>query len=97
MRAGRIISLTLVGLVCLAPIAGAQDLIERRPREEYYIEPRGVSLDQAVQIAQRHYKARAVKAETVNQGGRSVHKIRLMSSDGTVWHVYVDAQSGAMN
>ena len=43
------------------------------------------------------YNARAVKAETVSQGDRRVHRIRLMSSDGKVWHVHVDAQTGAMN
>ena len=47
----------------------AQDLIDRRQRDEPRIEPSGVSLDQAVEMAQRRYRAKAVKAETVNSGG----------------------------
>jgi uncharacterized membrane protein YkoI len=97
MRTARLLVLTALGLQFLAPTAGAQDLIERRPREERHIEPRGISLDQAVQMAQRRYQARAVKAETVNHGDRRVHRIRLMSTEGKVWHVHVDAQTGAMN
>jgi uncharacterized membrane protein YkoI len=61
------------------------------------IEPRGVSLDQAVEMVQRRYGARAVKAETVSQGDRRVHKIRLLSAEGKVWNVHVDAQTGATN
>ena len=96
MRIVRPMLVTLLGLTVLAPVANAQEFIERRPREEL-IEPRGVSLDQAVQMAQRRYSARAVKAETVSQGDRRVHRIRLMSPEGKVWHVYVDALTGAIN
>ena len=48
-------------------------------------------------MVQRRYGARAVKAETVSQGDRRVHKIRLLSADGKVWNVHVDAQTGATN
>ena len=97
MRIAPLIFAAVLGLTVLAPVSGAQQLIEKRPRDEHYIEPRGVSLDQAVQMAQRRYGARAVKAETVSQGDRRVHRIRLMSLDGKVWHVHVDAQTGDMN
>jgi uncharacterized membrane protein YkoI len=97
MHAGQLIFVTIVALLSLGPPAGAQELIERRPREERNIEPRNVSLDQAVQMAQRRYGARAVKAETLHQGDRRVHRIRLMSAEGKVWHVHVDAQTGAIN
>jgi uncharacterized membrane protein YkoI len=96
MRIARQMLLALLGLTVLAPVGGAQQLIEKRPREQHYIEPRGVSLDQAVQMAQRRYGARAVKAETVSQGDRRVHRIRLMSPEGKVWHVHVDAATGDM-
>jgi uncharacterized membrane protein YkoI len=97
MHMARLLLLTALGLLFLAPVAGGQDLIERRPQDQYNIEPRGVSLDQAVQMAQRRYHARAVKAETLTQGDRRVHRIRLMSSEGKVWHVQVDARTGAIN
>jgi len=95
MHIARLLLLAVLGLTVLAPV-GAQQLIEKRPREQHYIEPRGVSLDQAVQMAQRRYGARAVKAETLSQGDRRVHRIRLMSPEGKVWHVHVDAATGDM-
>jgi uncharacterized membrane protein YkoI len=84
-------------LMAAAPAVGAQELIDRRPREDYRIEPSGVSLDQAAEMAQRRYRAKAVKAETVLIGERRVHQIRLLSPEGKVWTVRVDAESGAMH
>ncbi|MGH8176632.1 MAG: PepSY domain-containing protein [Steroidobacter sp.] len=97
MRAGPLIFLTTFALLCVVPTAAAQQLIDRRPPAQYYIEHQGMSLDQAVEMAQRRYRARAVKAETVSQGDRRVHKIRLLSPEGKVWNVLVDAQTGAMH
>ncbi len=78
------------------PVAGAQQLIDRRASNEFRIEPSGMSLDQAVEMVQRRYRAKAVKAETVRQGERRVHQIRLLSTEGKVWNVRVDAQTGAV-
>jgi uncharacterized membrane protein YkoI len=97
MRIASSLMIALLGLTVLAPAASAQQLVDPRPREDRLIDARGVSLDQAVQMAQRRYGARAVKAETVSQGDRRVHRIRLMSHEGKVWHVHVDAQTGDMN
>ncbi|HEX7116743.1 MAG TPA: PepSY domain-containing protein [Steroidobacter sp.] len=77
-------------------VSDAQELIDRRPRKEYRIEPAKISLDQAVEMAQRRYHAKAVRAETVRMGDRRVHQIRLLSAEGKVWTVRVDAESGAM-
>lgn len=98
MRTGRHLVWALVSLLAAgAPLAATgQDLIDRRQRHEPRIEPSSVSLDQAVEMAQRHYRAKAVKAETVQSGGKRVHQIRLLSAEGKVWTVRVDAESGAM-
>lgn len=57
----------------------------------------GLSLDEAVDRAQKRYKARVVRAETSESGGRVVYVLRLLSDeDGRVWTVRVDAQSGQM-
>lgn len=88
------LSLALAGAPFLVT---AQELIDRKPRHDYRIEPGGVSLDQAVEMAQRRYRAKAVKAETVQKGERLVHHIRLLSAEGKVWTVRVDAESGAMH
>ena len=102
MRIGRQLAhLTWALLSLLAagvPLAGqAQELIDRRQKHDARVEPVGVSLDQAVEMAQRHFRAKAVKAETVDSGGKRVHQIRLLSAEGKVWTVRVDAESGAMH
>jgi uncharacterized membrane protein YkoI len=98
MRTGRYLVWAFVSLLAAgAPLAAhAQDLIDRRQRHEPRIEPSSVSLDQAVEMAQRRFRAKAVKAETVQSGGKMVHQIRLLSAEGKVWTVRVDAESGAM-
>lgn len=75
----------------------AQGLVDpRRPRENYRIDPTGISKDEAVQKAERKFNAKVVKAETVNDGDRLVYQIRLLNSDGKVWNVRVDAATGRM-
>jgi uncharacterized membrane protein YkoI len=74
----------------------AQGLVDRRPRDNYRIEPGGISKDEAVQKAERKFNAKVVKAETVNDGERLVYQIRLLNSEGKVWNVRVDAATGRM-
>ena len=74
----------------------AQELIDRRAKREYRAAQASISLDQAVKMAQNRYRSKAVKAETVDEGGRRVHRIRLLSAEGMVRTVHVDAQTGAM-
>src|SRR5687767_11065776 len=98
MRTGRHLVWALVSLLAAgAPAAvQAQELIDKRQRHEPRIEPSAVSLDQAVEMAQRRFRAKAVKAETIESGGKRVHQIRLLNSEGRVWSVGGDAESGAM-
>jgi len=55
-----------------------------------------MTLEQAVQKAEKRYKARAVKAEEQRQDDRVVYRIRLLSEDGRVFDVTVDAATGRM-
>jgi len=99
MRPFMLVLLALVlgglGLPYSAPVE-AQGLSDRRPRQDDEIEPGGYSLDDAVELAQSRYRARAVKAETVAERGRRVHYIRLLNSEGRVWTVRIDAETGRM-
>ena len=54
----------------------------------------GISLDQAIESAERRYRARVVRADEVNQQGRRVYVLRLLSEEGRVWTVRVDAETG---
>jgi uncharacterized membrane protein YkoI len=55
-----------------------------------------ISLDEAVRRAERRFNARVVKAETHVTDGRFVHVLRLVSDDGRVFTVRVDAETGNM-
>lgn len=55
----------------------------------------GISLDEAVNRAERKYRARVIRAETREANGHRVHVLRLLSEDGRVWTVKIDAASGA--
>jgi uncharacterized protein (TIGR02266 family) len=63
-----------------------------------------VPLDQKVDLKLRlpgsselvRVQGRVVRAETVNQGGRRVHEIRILGDDGRVRTVRVDAETGAV-
>ncbi len=63
--------------------------VERAPRAD------GLSLDEAVNRAERKYRARVIRAETREANGRRVHQLRLLSDDGRVWNVRIDAATGA--
>jgi uncharacterized membrane protein YkoI len=55
----------------------------------------GLSLDQAISQVQSKYGARVMRANTVEEDGRKVHYIRLMTPDRSrVWTVRVDAATG---
>ncbi|HKS58328.1 MAG TPA: PepSY domain-containing protein [Steroidobacteraceae bacterium] len=97
MRIGRHLVFAFLSLLAAgAPLVGhSQELIDRRQKHDRRTE--SVSLDQAVEMAQRRFRAKAVKAQTVESDGRRVHQIRLLSAEGKVWTVRVDAESGAMN
>jgi len=58
---------------------------------------RALTMDEAVDLAQRRYSARVVRAEASDRGGRRVYLLRLLSSDGRVFNVTVDAATGRIS
>lgn len=55
-----------------------------------------LTLGQAVQMAQARYQARVVRADTEREGERIYYRLRLLSPDGRVFTVRVDARTGSM-
>lgn len=53
-----------------------------------------VSLDQAVALVRRQTNGRIIKASTRRSNGRSVHHVRVLTRDGRVFTVRIDAASG---
>lgn len=54
----------------------------------------GLSLQQAIRIAESRYQGRVVRADTTVRNGRVVHEIRILGDDGRVRTVQIDAQGG---
>jgi uncharacterized membrane protein YkoI len=82
--------------VTARPIPEPADPIVDEPVPTAEVAQRGsVSLSQATALAQRRYRGRVVRAETVMRGGRTVHEIRILGEDGRVRTVRIDAETGA--
>jgi len=54
----------------------------------------GISLDEAVRRAERQYHARVVRTDVQDEDGRRVYVLKLLSEDGRVITVRVDASTG---
>lgn len=52
------------------------------------------SLDEAVSDARDRYNGRVLSAETRRRDGRESHKIRILTNDGRVKRLQIDAESG---
>jgi uncharacterized membrane protein YkoI len=55
-----------------------------------------ISMQQAVKMAEQKFKARVVRAESENEGGKTVYVLRLLNDSGRVWTVRVDAATGTV-
>ncbi len=82
-------------LVAAPPADAARHGGERsRDRYAQAEEKRRLSLDQAVAMAERRYKAKVVRAESDHSDGRLIYLLRLLNDAGRVWTVRIDANSG---
>jgi uncharacterized membrane protein YkoI len=79
----------LVSAVLLAPFPGIAAEHGGRPLAQA-----GVTMDQAIESAQRRYKARVVRADVSEANGRRVYVLRLLSEEGRVWTIKVDPETG---
>jgi hypothetical protein len=55
-----------------------------------------VSLDEAVSRAEQQFRARVVRTEVQDEDGRKVYVLKLLSEDGRVFTVRIDAATGRM-
>jgi uncharacterized membrane protein YkoI len=56
----------------------------------------GISLDEAVSRAEQRYNARVVRTEVQDEDGRRVYVLKLLSDNGRVFTVRIDAATGQM-
>ena len=86
------------------PVVQAQPLPMAAGSGSAYPEPNGpwaemhdgVSLDEAVSRAERQYRARVVRTDVQDEDGRKVYVLKLLSEDGRVFTVRIDAATGRM-
>jgi uncharacterized membrane protein YkoI len=82
------------GLIARAqgvPVPASQAVVRQTPPQQ-----QRVSMDQAVRLAQRRFRARVVRAETETHGDRTIYVLRMLDGAGRVFAVRVDATSGAI-
>jgi hypothetical protein len=79
-------------LVCGALAAGACDALGA-PAAAPAPAAR-LSMEQAVKLVEQRYRARVVRAETHQQGDRTIYVLRVLDEAGRVFTVRVDAASG---
>lgn len=54
----------------------------------------GISLDEAVRRARQQHKGKVLSAETVRVDGRKIHRIKILTKDGRVKRIQIDARTG---
>ena len=87
-----LLSLSLALAAGVPAGAWAQDIRQHLAQPSH--DGGGMSLNQAVQQVQRETGGRVLSADTVNQGGRSVHRIKVLTSSGQVHVMTINARSG---
>jgi uncharacterized membrane protein YkoI len=91
-----IICASIILLAARPLVAAAFDYraITNQFAQSAYSESGGISLDEAVSRARRQSDGKILSAETVRIDGRSVHHIKILTKDGRVKRVQIDAGSG---
>jgi uncharacterized membrane protein YkoI len=89
-------------MVLLAAVSAADAPAQPLPAESVIDElimaaAGGISLDEAVALVEKRFKARVVRAEVKERDGRKVYELRLLDDEsGRVWKVRVDAATGSL-
>jgi hypothetical protein len=93
------VTLLLIGV---APFSQARNMPGSMPNGSATHEPArtsavfgdGISLDEAVRRAEAQYHARVVRTDVQDEDGRKVYVLKLLSEDGRVINVRIDAATG---
>ena len=93
------LTFVLLGLLALsagaAPSASAASPAQRGGGE-IVLAAGGISLNQAIAMVERQFKARVVRSDVRQEGDRKIYVLRLLDDSGRAQVVRVDASSGAI-
>ncbi len=76
--------------------AAAADAPERTVVGNIVLAGGGMSLNQAIAMVERRFKARVVRSDVRQEGDRKIYVLRLLDDAGNAQVVRVDAASGAI-
>ncbi len=94
-RLSRLFVLLLAACSVSVAVAGAPG--RGSPGRSIVLADSGMSLDQAVSMVERRFKARVVRTEVRQEGDRKIYVLRLLNDAGRVWTVRVDASNGSVS
>jgi uncharacterized membrane protein YkoI len=89
-------SAVLIVALATGAVLEARALLAAEPPGRVVAATAGVSMDQAVKMAEQRYKARVVRAEAQHDGVRTIYVLKLLNEAGHVWTVRVDATNGVI-
>ena len=100
MTNGRLITGCLILLLATGPVVAAP--FHHAPFHQYplliaqhdHAGNGGISLDEAVAQARQRHNGKVLSAETTRVDGRKVHRIRILTQDGRVKRITIDAGTG---
>lgn len=55
------------------------------------------SSTQAVQLVKRRYQGKVLKAQATKANGQQGYKVKMVSKEGRVFYLFVDAQTGSIS
>lgn len=96
LRAGRrLITAGLMLLLTAGPVFASpfnHPLLQIAKRN--HAENGGISLDEAVRRAKQQHKGKVLSAETIRVDGRKVYRIKILTKNGRVKRIKIDARTG---
>lgn len=101
----KLLSVFLLGLAVMAPLASSSMAADAAPRtclnkaeqRAAVASHRAVPLAQAIRsLRARGHRAEVVRAELCHRGGRLIYELTLLARNGKVTRAQVDAGSGAL-
>jgi uncharacterized membrane protein YkoI len=96
LRCLRLPAMLLAGLATVASSASAAGWEGPRAAQTMQGRRAPISIDQAIAMAERQFRARVVRAGVDESGGQRAYVLRMVSEQGRVWTVRVDAQTGSI-
>jgi uncharacterized membrane protein YkoI len=90
--------LPLVFLLAVSSVLAVAALPVRADegQRSFAVAAAGMSMEQAVKMAEQRFKARVVRAEAQHDDGHIIYVLRMLNESGRVWTVRVDASNGAV-